>query len=95
MVSVRRRAGDRVNVSGTIGDASLGLAVLQGKPAAAALAGTDPVAREMLIGRYRVPQPRNAPATAVRDFASRIDGRLGRPCRRPDETLRGIRRLGR
>ncbi len=63
------KPGDRVMVSGTIGDASLGLAVLQGKPAAAALAA-DPVAREMLIGRYRVPQPRNALAAAVRDFAT-------------------------
>jgi thiamine-monophosphate kinase len=63
------RPGDRVMVTGTIGDASLGLAVLQGRPAAAALAA-DPAAREMLIGRYRLPQPRNALAATVRDFAS-------------------------
>ena len=63
------RPGDRVMVTGTIGDASLGLAVLQGKPAAAALAA-DLGAREMLVGRYRVPQPRNALAKAVRDFAT-------------------------
>jgi len=63
------RPGDRVMVTGTIGDASLGLAVLQGKPAAAALAA-DPTAREMLIGRYRLPQPRNALAAAVRDVAT-------------------------
>jgi thiamine-monophosphate kinase len=56
-------------VTGTIGDAALGLAILQGGPAAAALAD-DPAARDMLIGRYRIPQPRNALAAAVRDFAT-------------------------
>jgi thiamine-monophosphate kinase len=61
--------GDRVFVTGTIGDAALGLDILKDGPAAAALAN-DPAAREMLIGRYRVPQPRNALAQAVRDFAT-------------------------
>ncbi len=60
------KAGDRVVVSGTIGDAALGLDLLKGG-AAAALGGD---AREMLIGRYRVPQPRAALAEAVRDHAS-------------------------
>jgi thiamine-monophosphate kinase len=60
------KAGDRVVVSGTIGDAALGLDLLKGG-AAAALLGE---AREMLIGRYRVPQPRAALAQAVRDHAS-------------------------
>ena len=63
------RPGDRVMVSGTIGDASLGLAILQGRPAAAAFVD-DPAARDMLIGRYRVPQPRNALAAVVREFAT-------------------------
>jgi thiamine-monophosphate kinase len=63
------RPGDRVVVTGTIGDAALGLDVLKGGPAAGALA-TDAAAREMLVGRYRVPQPRNALAKAVRDHAS-------------------------
>jgi thiamine-monophosphate kinase len=66
---VRRKgakAGDRVVVSGTIGDAALGLELLKGG-AATALAGND---REMLIGRYRVPQPRVTLAEAVRDHAS-------------------------
>jgi len=63
------RPGDRVMVSGTIGDASLGLAILQGRPAAAAVAD-DPAARDMLIDRYRVPQPRNALAAVVREFAT-------------------------
>jgi thiamine-monophosphate kinase len=69
---VRRRGakpGDRVMVSGTIGDAALGLGVLKNGPVARALAG-DPKGSELLIARYRVPQPRNALATAVRDHAS-------------------------
>src|SRR6202790_878345 len=48
------KPGDRVVVSGTIGDAALGLDILRGGPAA--LAG-DTAARELLVGRYRVPQP--------------------------------------
>jgi thiamine-monophosphate kinase len=59
--------GDRVVVSGTIGDAALGLDVLKGGAVAAALAGD---AAAMLVERYRVPQPRNALAQAVRDHAS-------------------------
>jgi thiamine-monophosphate kinase len=63
------RPGDRIVVTGTIGDATLGLDILKGGATAAALAG-DSAAREFLIGRYRVPQPRNALALAVRDHAS-------------------------
>jgi thiamine-monophosphate kinase len=63
------RPGDRVLVSGTIGDAVLGLDVLMGGAAAGALA-SDPSARDSLISRYRVPQPRNVLAQAVRDHAT-------------------------
>jgi thiamine-monophosphate kinase len=63
------KPGDHVMVTGTIGDAALGLDILKGGAVAAALAG-DPAAREMLVSRYRVPQPRNALADAVRDHAS-------------------------
>lgn len=63
------KPGDRVIVTGTIGDASLGLNILKGGAVAAALAG-ETAAREKLIARYRVPQPRNALALAVREFAS-------------------------
>lgn len=63
------RPGDRVVVTGTIGDAVLGLDILKGGAAAKALAG-DAATREALIGRYRVPQPRNALALAVRDHAN-------------------------
>ena len=63
------KPGDRVVVTGTIGDAALGLDVLKGGAVAAALV-SDAAARETLAGRYRVPQPRNALAKAVRDHAS-------------------------
>src|SRR2546421_6897490 len=62
------KPGDRVVVTGTIGDAALGLDILKGGPVAAALAD-DAGAKAMLIGRYRVPQPRNALAKAVRNHA--------------------------
>ncbi|KRQ03639.1 thiamine-phosphate kinase [Bradyrhizobium manausense] len=60
--------GDLIFVTGTIGDAALGLDVLTGGVAAAAL--TDPAARDYLVDRYRVPRPRNALASIVRDYAS-------------------------
>jgi thiamine-monophosphate kinase len=63
------KPGDRVLVTGTIGDAALGLDILKGGAVAAALAD-DAAATAMLVGRYRVPQPRNALAQAVRDHAS-------------------------
>ncbi|MGV7215704.1 thiamine-phosphate kinase [Bradyrhizobium sp. UFLA05-112] len=63
------KAGDRIMVTGTIGDAALGLAVLKGDAAAKALA-SDPAARDVVVARYRIPQPRNALAQAVRDCAS-------------------------
>jgi thiamine-monophosphate kinase len=58
-----------VVVSGTIGDAALGLDILKGGAVAAALVN-DAAAREMLVNRYRVPQPRTGLAQAVRDHAS-------------------------
>lgn len=63
------RPGDRILVTGTIGDAALGLDVLKSGAAAAALA-SDAAAREALVSRYRVPQPRNLLAQAVLDFAT-------------------------
>src|ERR1043165_2943558 len=51
--------GDHVFVSGTIGDAALGLLVQRGE------AKRDAVS-EHLVSRYRLPQPRNALAEAVR-----------------------------
>jgi thiamine-monophosphate kinase len=63
------KPGERIVVTGTIGDAALGLDILRGGAVAAVLAD-DAAAKEMLVGRYRVPQPRNALANAVRDHAS-------------------------
>jgi thiamine-monophosphate kinase len=57
-----------VMVTGTIGDAALGLAVLKGGKVHAATSAI--AAREMLVGRYRVPEPRVALAEAVRGHAS-------------------------
>jgi len=63
------RVDDRVVVTGTIGDAALGLDILRGGRVAAALAN-DRQGTDQLVGRYRVPQPRLAMAGAVRDCAS-------------------------
>jgi thiamine-monophosphate kinase len=63
------KPGDLILVTGTIGDAALGLDALTGGAAAGALA-CDPLALETLISRYRVPQPRNVLAQAVRDHAT-------------------------
>jgi thiamine-monophosphate kinase len=63
--TVRRagaQVGDLIVVTGTIGDAALGLAVLQGR-----LTSSN---EELLIDRYRVPQPRCALARAVREHAT-------------------------
>lgn len=62
------KAGDRVMVTGTIGDAALGLDILRGGKIHAAISDND--AREVLIGRYRGPQPRVTMAGIVRDHAS-------------------------
>ena len=60
------RPGDRIFVSGTIGDGALGLVVQKNNEGLSISAA----AREHLIGRYRLPQPRNALAEAVRNHAS-------------------------
>jgi thiamine-monophosphate kinase len=57
-------AGDDVWVSGTLGDAALGLKVLQGE-----LEVAD-AARAHLIERYRLPRPRLALGEALRGIAS-------------------------
>jgi thiamine-monophosphate kinase len=61
------RPGDRVFVTGTIGDAVLGLALR--KEAGPKWKLSDPQ-RKHLISRYLLPQPRNALAETVRAHAS-------------------------
>jgi thiamine-monophosphate kinase len=63
------RAGDLVFVSGTLGDAALGLA-LRKDPALAAAWGLAPAEAEHLRRRYTRPEPRLALAGALRDHAS-------------------------
>jgi thiamine-monophosphate kinase len=61
------RPGDRVFVTGTIGDAALGLIVRGGKAQTWKL---NDAHRRHLISRYLLPQPRNALADVIRDHAS-------------------------
>ncbi len=58
------KPGDRIYVTGTIGDAGLGLAVYRGAYAPSA------TARAALLERYRLPEPRLALALALRRHAS-------------------------
>ena len=72
------RVGDTLVVTGTIGDATLGLAILKEEQGPLE---SDATARAALIERYRVPQPRVALARAVRNHASAAmdvsDGLMG------------------
>jgi thiamine-monophosphate kinase len=80
------RSGDRVVVTGTIGDGALGLHVRR-DPRIAVRWRLDPPQSEYLLGRYLVPQPRNALAEALRQHASAamdvsdgLVGDLGKIC---------------
>jgi len=59
------RPGDAVFVSGSIGDAALGLKALLGE-----LAGLGAGERDMLIGRYHLPQPRLELGQCLRGLAN-------------------------
>lgn len=76
------RVGDLIYVSGTLGDAALGLAALQGK-----LAGLSAKARAFLADRYRLPQPRLAAGArllglvhAMMDISDGLVADLGHIC---------------
>jgi thiamine-monophosphate kinase len=77
------RPGDRVFVSGTLGDAALGLAALKGE-----LGRLDAASRAFLVARYRLPQPRLALgqrlvglARAMMDVSDGLAGDLGHLCK--------------
>jgi thiamine-monophosphate kinase len=81
------RAGDLALVSGTIGDAALGV-ILRRDPGAAKRWGLDRRMREHLLRRYLVPEPRNALAEALRrsahggmDISDGLAGDLAKMCR--------------
>ena len=63
------RVGDRICITGTIGDAALGLR-LRREPEAAWATGLDPASRAVLADRYLHPRPRLAAAEAVRRYAT-------------------------
>jgi thiamine-monophosphate kinase len=63
------RPGHRVCVTGTIGDAALGLK-LRRNPGAVKRWKLEPADRDHLLGRYLVPQPRNIIAEPVRLYAA-------------------------
>lgn len=63
------KPGDRVMVTGTIGDAALGL-ILRQDPAAAERWGLSRREAAHLAERYLVPQPRNAVAEVLRRHAA-------------------------
>lgn len=58
------RAGDDIWITGTVGDAALGLRALQGQ-----LPELLAEERDYLVGRYRLPRPRLALAPILRDVA--------------------------
>lgn len=63
------KPGDRIVVTGTIGDGALGLRMLRDLKLIGQWSLSDDEAAH-LAGRYRVPQPRNALADAVRAYAT-------------------------
>jgi thiamine-monophosphate kinase len=63
------KRGDLLYVTGTIGDAYLGLRLLK-EPALASKWGLSKGEAEFLIARYREPEPRNSIAIPLRNFAT-------------------------
>jgi thiamine-monophosphate kinase len=73
------KPGDSLYLSGSIGGAALGLALLKGRPGP--WTGLEAPNRDALVERYRVPEPRVALAGPIAEFASAAmdvsDGLLG------------------
>ena len=63
------RPGDAIVVTGTIGDAALGL-LMKREPKRLCFAGLEPQARAHLTDRYLLPRPRLSFANALRTHAS-------------------------
>jgi thiamine-monophosphate kinase len=81
------KPGDRIVVTGSIGDAAIGL-VLRRDPQAATRWGLDSAMEEHLLRRYLVPEPRSALAEALRrhahggmDISDGLAGDLAKMCR--------------
>ena len=63
------KPGDAIVVTGTIGDAALGL-LMKREPKRIGFAGLEPQAQAHLTKRYLLPEPRNSLASALRTHAS-------------------------
>ncbi len=85
--------GDRVVVTGTIGDAALGLDILKGGAAAAALAG-DAAARDELVGALSHSAAARRPCAGDPRSRYRGDGCFRRSGGRSGQAVRGIGRIG-
>ena len=86
------RAGDHVFVTGTIGDAALGLEAAQGARRRQALEARRGDAAPSRWRAISCREPRNALAEAVRLQRLRRDGRVRRACRRSRQAVPRLRR---
>ena len=84
------RPGDLIAVTGTIGDAALGL-VQRLEPERAVGWGLSAGEREHLASRYLLPQPRNALAAIVAPPRARRDGHLRWSRHRPRKIVPRLR----